>query len=147
MLIKTLERKVARFLARGFLPGFPGFAHALPACSMALRTTSSSVQSMIGLRPRPGRVCKPLMLSAKKRFTQKLTDTCDISVCKPMALLEKPADLSNTAQQRIRKQWLEPFRKPASKDKSSESVNVIDLTLPIEIALRIIRQRYQIFMI
>lgn len=117
------------------------------SCSMALRTTSSSVQSMIGLRPRPGRVCRPLMPSAKKRFTQKLTDTCDISVCKPMDLLEKPADLSNTARQRIRKQWLEPFRKPASKDKSSESVNVIDLTLPIEIALRIIRQRYQIFMI
>ena len=64
-----------------------------------------------------------------------------------MALLEKTADLSNTARQRIRKQWLEPFQKPASKDKSSESVNVIDLTLPIEIALRIIRQRYQIFMI
>ena len=33
------------------------------SCSMALRTTSSSVQSMIGLRPRPGRVCKPLMPS------------------------------------------------------------------------------------
>ena len=64
----------------------------------------------IGLRPRPGRVCRPLMPSAKKRFTQKLTDTCDISVCKPMALLEKPADLSSTARQRIRKQWLEPFQ-------------------------------------
>ena len=117
------------------------------SCSMALRTTSSSVQSMIGLRPRPGRVCRPLMPSAKKRFTQKLTDTCDISVCRPMALLEKPADLSSTARQRIRKQWLEPLRKPASKDKRSESVNLIDLTLPIEVALRIIRQRYQIYMI
>ena len=54
------------------------------SCSMALRTTSSSVQSMIGLRPRPGRVCRPLMPSCMKRFTQKLTDTCDISVCKPI---------------------------------------------------------------
>ena len=78
------------------------------SCSMALRTTSSSVQSMIGLRPRPGRVCKPLMPSCMKRFTQKLTDTCDISVCKPTCLLESPDDLSNTARQRMRKQWLSP---------------------------------------
>lgn len=78
------------------------------SCSMALRTTSSSVQSMIGLRPRPGRVCKPLMPSCMKRFTQKLTDTCDISVCKPTCLLESPDDLSNTARQRMRKLWLSP---------------------------------------
>lgn len=78
------------------------------SCSMALRTTSSSVQSMIGLRPRPGRVCKPLMPSCMKRFTQKLTDTCDISVYKPTCLLESPDDLSNTARQRMRKQWLSP---------------------------------------
>lgn len=111
------------------------------SCSMALRTTSSSVQSMIGLRPRPGRVCRPLMPSCMKRFTQKLTDTCDISVCKPTCLLESPDDLSNTARQRMRKQWLSPCRKPVSNDKRSESVNMIDLTLPIEIALRIMRQR------
>ena len=111
------------------------------SCSMALRTTSSSVQSMIGLRSRPGRVCKPLMPSCMKRFTQKLTDTCDISVCKPTCLLESPDDLSNTARQRMRKQWLSPCRKPVSNDKRSESVNMIDLTLPIEIALRIMRQR------
>ena len=60
--------------------------------SMALRTTSSSVQSMIGLRPQPGRVCRPLMPSVWKRFTQKFTDMCNISVCKPMNLLEIPVD-------------------------------------------------------
>ena len=117
------------------------------SCSMALRTTSSSVWSMIDLRPRPGRVFRPLMPSDRKRFTQKFTDTCDISVCKPMALLESPADLSRTARQRIRKQWLEPFRKPVSNDKRSESFNRIDLTLPISVALMFIRQRYQIYMI
>lgn len=117
------------------------------SCSMALRTTSSSVQSMIGLRPRPGRVCRPLMPSAKKRFTQELTDTCDISVCKPIALLDRPVDLSSTARQRIRKQWLEPLRKPASKDKRSESVNMIDLILPIKVVLKIMRQRYQFYVI
>lgn len=117
------------------------------SCSMALRTTSSSVQSMIGLRPRPGRVCRPLMPSARKRFTQKLTDTCDISVCKPMPLLESPVDLSSTARQRIRKQWLSPCRKPVSNAKRSESFNRIDLTLPISVSLKFMKQRYQIYMI
>ena len=118
------------------------------SCSMALWTTSSSVQSMTaGLRPRPGRVCRPWMPSAKKRFTQELTDTCDISVCKPKALLESPVDLSSTARQRIREQWLEPFRKPASKDKRSESVNMIDLILPIKAVLKIMRQRCLFYVI
>lgn len=111
------------------------------SCSMALRTTSSSVQSMIGFRPRPGRVCKPSMPSDKKRFTQELTDTCDISVCKPMALLESPVDLSSTARQRIRKQWLSPCRKPVSNAKRSESFNMIDLILPISAYLNFMRQR------
>ena len=117
------------------------------SCPMALRTTSSSVQSMMGLRPRPGRVCRPLMPSARKRFTQKLTDTCVISVCKPIALLESPVDLSSTARQRIRKQWLSPCRKPISNAKRSESFNMIDLTLPISVSLRVMRQKYQIYMI
>ena len=117
------------------------------SCSMALRTTSSSEQSMIGLRPRPGRVCRPLMPSCMKRFTQKLTDTCDISVCKPACLLESPDDLSSTARQRMRKQWLSPCRKPVSNAKRSESFNRIDLILPISVSLKFMRQRYQIYMI
>ena len=115
--------------------------------SMHLRTTSASVLSIIGLRPRPGRVCRPLMPSVRKRFTQKFTDTCDISVCKPIALLERPDDLSNTARQRIRKQWLIPCRKPVSNAKRSESCNMMDLTFPITVSLRLMRQRYQIRMI
>ena len=115
--------------------------------SMTLRTTSSSVQSIIGLRPHPERVCKPLMPSTRKHFTQKLTDTCDISVCKPMTLLESPVDLSSTARQLIRKQWLVPFRNPVSSDKRSESFNMIDLTLPISVSLKFMRQRYQTYMI
>lgn len=62
------------------------------------------------------------------------------------ALLESPVDLSSTARLRIRKQWLILLRKPVSKDKRSESFNMIDLTLPISISLRFMRQRYQTYM-
>lgn len=53
--------------------------------SIALRTASSSEQSMIGFRPRPGRVSRPLMPSASKRFSQELTDILVISVWRPPA--------------------------------------------------------------
>ena len=83
----------------------------------------------------------------RKRSTQELTDTCDIYVCKPMAVLENPVDLSSTARQRIRKQWLSPCRKTVSNAKRSESFNMIDLILPISAYLNFMRQRYQNLMI
>ena len=110
--------------------------------SMALLTTSSSVLSIIGLRPRPGRVSSPMIPSCMKRFTHEFTDICDISVCSPTALLESPADLSSTARQRIRKRWL-----PASSTLSSLSFNMTALILPISLHLGLMWQRYQISMI
>lgn len=82
--------------------------------SMALRTASSSEQSMIGLRPRPGRVSRPLMPSDSKRFTQELTDIWVISVCRPTCSEVSPVDFRSTARQRIRYAWLLPWRKPSS---------------------------------
>ena len=82
--------------------------------SMAILTASSSELSIMGLRPRPGRVSKPLMPSDSKRFTQELTDMCVISVCSPMAFEVCPDDFKSTARQRIRKAWLLPSRKPFS---------------------------------
>jgi transposase len=79
---------------------------------MALRKASSSEQFIRGLRPCPARVCKPVILSASKRFTQPLTLWAVISVCPPTQTELKPSDLSKTARQRIRKQWLCPLRKP-----------------------------------
>ncbi|MDH6388948.1 hypothetical protein M2474_002403 [Dysgonomonas sp. PH5-37] len=92
--------------------------------SMALRTASSSEQSMIGLRPCPGRVCKPLIPSDSNRFTQPLTLGAVIPVCSPTCTELKPSDLSNTARQRMRKQWLSPKRKPCLRESRSNSVNV-----------------------
>lgn len=91
--------------------------------SIALRTASSSEQSIIGLRPCPGRVCKPWTPSASNRFTQPLTLWAVISVCSPTRTELKPSDLSNTARQRMRKQWLSPLRKPKASAFRSDSVN------------------------
>jgi hypothetical protein len=99
--------------------------------SIALRTATSSEQSMIGLRPRPARVCKPMIPYCSKRFTHELTDICDISVCFPISWLEKPWDFSSTARQRIRKQWEQPLRKPSSNVNRCISVNISVLILPI----------------
>lgn len=63
---------------------------------MAFRTASSSEQSMMGFRPCPRRVRKPLMPSVLNRFTQPLTLWAVISVWAPTCVLLKPSDLSNT---------------------------------------------------
>ncbi len=85
--------------------------------SMAMRTASLSEQSMIGLLPRPGRVSRPLIPSASKRFTQELTDIWVISVCNPTCFDVRPVDFRSTARQRIRKAWFLPWRKPSSNCK------------------------------
>ncbi len=92
--------------------------------SIALRTASSSEQSIMGLWPCPGRVCKPLMPEASNLFTQPLTLWAVISVCSPTCTELKPSDLSKMQRQRIRKQWLSPLRKPKISAFRSDSVNV-----------------------
>ena len=92
--------------------------------SMALRTASSSEQSMMGLRPCPGRVDSPLIPSVSNRFTQLFTLWAVISVCNPTCIELKPSDLSNTHRQRIRKKWVSPLRKPNVSSFRSDSVNV-----------------------
>ena len=107
------------------------------SCSIALRTAASSEKFMIGLRPRPERVCNPLIPNCSKRFTHELTDICDISVCSPISWLERPFDFKSTARQRIRKQWEQPLRKPSSNAKCCVSVNISILILPITFCLLI----------
>lgn len=91
--------------------------------SIALRTAASSEQSMIGLRPCPGRVSNPWIPSVSNRFTHPLTLWAVISVCSPIQAELKPSDLSNTARQRMRKQWLSPLRNPIVSSCRSESIN------------------------
>ena len=99
--------------------------------SMARRTASSSEQSMIGLRPRPGRVSRPLMPSVSKRCTHDRTAWDSISVCSPTLAADKPSHFRSTARQRIRKQCFEPCRKPCSNSRRSASVRDNCLIFPI----------------
>ena len=115
--------------------------------SMAARTASSSEQSMTGFRPRPGRVFKPDIPSASKRFTQEFTEMCVISVCRPTSLEGKPWDFNRMARQRIRKQWLSPFRKPSSNCRRDSSVNDMVLIFAIIVQFYNNVQRYKLIMI
>lgn len=101
------------------------------SCLMAARTTCSSEQSIIGFRPRPGRVCRPKTPSERKRCTQAFTETKLISVCSPAFAEDKPLLLRRTARQRMRKQWLVPWRKPFSSSKRWESVSSSFFIFPI----------------
>ena len=101
------------------------------SCSIAARTASSSEQSMMAFRPRPGRVCRPVTPSDRKRFTHAFTDTILISVCSPAFADERPSALSRTARQRMRKQWLVPLRKPLSSCIRWRTVNFTLFVFPI----------------
>lgn len=99
--------------------------------SMALRTDSSSEQSIIGFRPRPGRVSSPLIPSVSKRFTHELTDMWVMSVCSPICSEVRPVDFRSTARQRMRYAWLLPWRKPSSSCRRCWSVSCITLIFAI----------------
>ncbi len=111
--------------------------------SMALRTFSSSVLSIIGLRPRPGRVSNPWIPSVSKRLTHELTVMCVISVCSPTSLDVIPTDFRRIARQRIRKAWLLPLRKPSSNCRRCLSVSCITLIFAITMCLYVFTQRYE----
>ena len=101
------------------------------SCSMARRTSSLSELSMMGFRPRPERVFKPLIPSSMYRFTQAFTDTKLMSVCAPALAAERPSAFSRTARQRIRKQCFSPKRNPLSSSRRCASVNSNTFGFPI----------------
>ena len=101
------------------------------SCSMARRTDASSEQSMIGFRPRPERVFRPLIPSAIYRFTQAFTDTRLMSVCAPALADERPTAFRITARQRIRKQCFSPKRNSLSSSRRCASVNSNTFGFPI----------------
>ena len=101
------------------------------SCEMARRTDSSSEESMMGFRPRPERVFRPLIPSDMYRFTQAFTDTKLMSVCAPTLAAERPSAFSRTARQRIRKQCFSPKRNPFSSSRRCASVNSNTFGFPI----------------
>lgn len=134
------DKKALKVLSLAFLPAACSQASLafLTLClsfSMAARTASSSEQSIIGLRPRPGRVSNPWIPSASKRFTQEFTDIWVISVCMPTCFEVRPLDFRSTARQRIRKAWLLPLRKPSSNCRRCWSVSCITLIFAIVVGI------------
>lgn len=101
------------------------------SCAMARRTASVSEESMMGLRPRPGRVLSPSTPSSVYRFTHAFTDTKLISVCNPAFADERPSAFRRTARQRIRKQCFSPKRNPLSSSRRCASVNSNTFGFPI----------------
>mgnify|MGYP007056183322 CR=1 FL=1 len=109
---------------------FALLTHCL-SCLMARRTIPSSEESMMGFRPRPGRVFSPSMPSSLYRLTHAFTDTKLISVCAPAFAAERPSAFRRTARQRIRKQCFSPLRKPLSSSRRCASVNSNTFAFPI----------------
>lgn len=103
--------------------------------SMALRTHSSSEQSIIGFRPRPERVSNPLIPSVSKRFTHEFTDIWVMSVWPPTCSEVRPVDFRSTARQRMRYAWLLPWRKPSSSCRRCRSVSCITLIFAIVVSV------------
>lgn len=134
------DKKALNVLSLASLPD--ACCHASPAffmlclsCSMALRTAPSSEQSMIGLRPRPGRVFNPEIPSASNRLIHEFTDICVISVRSPTSFDFNPFDFRRIARQRIRYAWLLPLRKPSSNCKRASSVSCIILIFAITVCI------------
>ncbi len=134
------DKKALKVLSLASLPeaccqaSFAFFTLCL-SFSMAMRTASSSEQSMMGFLPRPGRVSSPQTPSVSKRFTQELTDIWVIYVCNPTCSEVRPVDFSNTARQRIRKAWLLPWRKPSSNCRRSWAVSCITFIFAIVVSV------------
>ena len=141
------DKKALKVLSLAFLPDAccqASFA-LITLClsfSMAMRTASSSELFIIGFRPRPGRVSRPLIPSVSKRFTHELTDICVISVRTPTSLEVRPLAFSSTARQRIRKAWLLPWRKPSSSCRRCLSVSCITLIFAIVVSVFAFNAQY-----
>ena len=101
------------------------------SCSIACLTASSSEQFIIGLRPLPGRVFRPLTPSSVYRLSHLFTVCCSISVLSPTFVADMPPAFNSTARHRILKQCFSPKRYPLSSsdryasDNSKRSVLLI----------------------
>ena len=93
------------------------------SCPIARRTASSSEQSMIGLRPLPGRVSRPLMPSPSYRFSHFLTVCCSIPILSPTSAADSPSAFRSNAKHLILKQCLSPLRYPCSSSNRWTSLS------------------------
>ena len=109
------------------------------SCSIARRTASSSEQSIIGLRPLPGRVSRPLMPSFLYLLNHLATVCCSISVLSPTLAADMPSAFKSTARQRILKQCFSPSRYPRSSSRRCASLSSNRVVILISIHCVILR--------
>ena len=93
------------------------------SCSIACRTASSSEQSMMGLRPCPERVSRPLIPSFLYRLIQLPTVCCSISVLSPIFAADRPSAFRSTAKHLILKRCFFPKRYPFSSSNRWASLS------------------------
>lgn len=92
-------------------------------CLIASFTASlSALVLMIRLRPLPALFFSPSIPCSKKRLTQCGTRWYVCPARAPAAALLNPSALPKNIRQRIRNEWLAPFRYPFSKDALCSSV-------------------------
>lgn len=89
-----------------------------------------------GLRPCPGLLANPEMPADLKRLTQLLTLIWLMPVIMPTSLELRPSAFNRMTWQRLRKQWLSPNLKPASRTERSEAVSSGVLTRPMATKIR-----------
>lgn len=95
-------------------------------CLMASLTASLSfLVLMMRLRPFPGLFFNPAMPSDWNLLTQCITRWYVCPALAPAAALLRPSALPNTIRQRIRNEWVAPFRYPFSKAPLCSSVMFI----------------------
>ena len=109
------------------------------SCSIARRTASSSEQSIIGLRPLPERVSRPLTPSSSYRLSHFLTVCCSIPVLLPTSAADSPSAFRSRAKHLILKQCLAPWRYPLSSSNRwpSLSSNRTAFLISIKVYVRI----------
>ena len=93
-------------------------------CSLmaSLTASLSFLVLMMRLRPFPGLFLRPAMPSDWNLLTQCMTRWYVCPALAPAAALLRPSALPNTIRQRIRNEWVAPFRYPFSKEALCSSV-------------------------
>lgn len=106
------------------------------SCETAFRTSASSEQSIIGLRPCPGFVFSPAIPSERYLFVQLKTEGSATSSCCETSAFDKFLFLRRIARQRTRNLWSDPFLYPASNASRSSSDNIICFFLAMTVCIR-----------
>lgn len=107
------------------------------SCETAFRTSASSEQSIIGLRPCPDFVFSPAIPLEEYLFVQLKTEGSETSSCCTTFALDRFLLFRRIARQRIRNLWSDPFLYPASNSSRSASDSIICFFVAMIVCIRV----------